>query len=201
HRRHEAVDQPSPQVREIYLLVEQLAGDGRQWGRGSRLKSDAHDGRAWWDDVDLRAGERADQLWPPADGAVDLDSAGRQVPLHVRICAGAVDPDSPHDAGQSRYGRTFHVLHRLIVALQRAFRGESGDLPREYRRPSRGVRGSLPPLVDQKRTAPRLVQFDHADVRRHRTARRAYNARVPSGAAGYGRFRGRSDLRVRPASS
>src|SRR5690606_3119126 len=56
--------------------------------------------------------------------------------------------------------------------------GESGDLPREYRRPSRGVRGSPPPLVDQKQTAPRPVQFDHADVRRHRTARRAYNARV-----------------------
>src|SRR5690606_24476484 len=82
---------------------------GRRWGRGSRLKPAAHDGRAGGVEVELRAGEGADQRWPPADGAVDLDPAGRQVPLHVRICAGAVDPDSPHDARQSRYGRTFHV--------------------------------------------------------------------------------------------
>jgi hypothetical protein len=53
-------------------------------------------------DLNLRTGQRTDQLGLSTDREVDLDPARGQVPLHVRHITGALDPDRPHHTSQPR---------------------------------------------------------------------------------------------------
>ena len=112
HRLHEAVPRTSPQVRQAQALVHQVVEHRRKGRRGPRMEPHTHDGGVRRNDLDLRTGQRTNQLGMAADRKVDLDTARGQVPLHVRRLTGALDPDCPHHARQSRQRRTLNVrLH------------------------------------------------------------------------------------------
>lgn len=109
HRLHEVVCRTPPQLRQAQALVYQVVEHRRQGRRGPRVKPHAHDGGVRRDDLDLRTGQRTDQLGTAADRKVDLDPARRQVSLHVRRRTDALDPDRPHHARQPRQRRTLNV--------------------------------------------------------------------------------------------
>jgi hypothetical protein len=52
------------------------------------------------DDLDLRASQWADQLWPATDREVEFYTTGGQVPLNVRRPACALNPDGAHCTNQ-----------------------------------------------------------------------------------------------------
>ena len=109
NRLHEAVHRTSPQLRQAQALVDQVVEHRRNGRRGPRLEPHTHDGGVRRNDLDLRTGQRTDQLGTATDGEVDLDPARGQVPLHVRRLTGALDPDRPHHPRQRRQRRTLDV--------------------------------------------------------------------------------------------
>jgi hypothetical protein len=120
HRLHEAVRRASPQLRQAQALVHQVVEHRRKGRRGPWLEPHTHDGGVRRNDLNLRTGQRTNQLGTATDRKMDLDPARGQVTLHVRRLTGALDPDCPHHARQSRQRRTLNVrLHTVIVALKR----------------------------------------------------------------------------------
>jgi hypothetical protein len=66
-------------------LVHQVVEHRRERRRGSGSEPHADDGGAPRDDLELRAGQRAKQPRTAADRDVDLNPAGRQMSLYVRL--------------------------------------------------------------------------------------------------------------------
>jgi hypothetical protein len=101
-RLHDAFDRPAPQLRQHRPLVDKVVKHRRQWRRGSRVEPHPHNGGARRDDLHFVPGQRPKQVRPTADREVELDSTGRQVPLHVGRVTGALDPDRAHHPRQRR---------------------------------------------------------------------------------------------------
>ena len=151
HRLDEAVHRTAPELAQAQPLVHQVVEHRRKGWRGPGMETHAHDGGVRRDDLDLRTGQRTDQLGMAADRKVDLDAARGQVPLHVCRRTGALDPDRPHHAGQSRQRRTLDV-------------GLHCGHPRTGARASQGPRSrGLRPNRDH------VVHRSIVDSRRHQT--------------------------------
>jgi hypothetical protein len=108
-RLDEPVGRAAPQVGECQALVDQVVEHRRQVRRGAGPEPHPDRRGARRDDLDRRTGQRADQLRAAADRDVQLDAAGGQVPLPVRLVAGALDPDRAHHAREAGQRRAFDV--------------------------------------------------------------------------------------------
>nr|WP_235716161.1 hypothetical protein [Amycolatopsis sp. ATCC 39116] len=106
---HQPAGRGAPQSGEVQALVDEVAQRSGQRRCGSRPEPHPDERGAGRDDLDVRTGERAEQLRAAAEREVDLDPAGGQVPLHVRRVAGALDPDRAHHSGQRRQRRPLDV--------------------------------------------------------------------------------------------
>ncbi len=93
----------APRILEGHDLVDQfVGGHAEQRGCCSRPEPRAHDRQIGRQDLDLGAGERADQLRSAADRALELDAAGGQVALYDRPWTGVLDPDRADSRRQGR---------------------------------------------------------------------------------------------------
>jgi hypothetical protein len=100
HRLAESLGSAAPQLLEAHPRIHEIAEGRREPRRRPRVEPHPHEGRARGDDLDVRASQWADQLWPATDREVEFDTTGGQVPLNVRRPAGALNPDGAHCTGQ-----------------------------------------------------------------------------------------------------
>jgi hypothetical protein len=109
HRLAESFGSAAPQLLEAHPLIHEIVEDRRERRRRPRVEPHSHECRMRGDDLDIRASQWADQLWPATDREVEFNTTGGQMPLNVRRPACALNPDGAHCTDQLGDGRTLDV--------------------------------------------------------------------------------------------
>jgi hypothetical protein len=114
-----------PQLLETHPLIHEIVEDRRELRRRPRVEPHPHECRVRGDDLDIRASQWADQLWPATDREVEFDATGGQAQLNVRRRACSLNPDGAHCTDQLGDG------HALDVGLCHARRLTASPFTRQ----------------------------------------------------------------------
>jgi hypothetical protein len=117
HRLDQAIRRTPPQLRQPQPLIHQIVQHRRKRRGRPRMEPHTHDRGVRRDDLDLRPGQRPDQLRPPTNRKVNLNPTRRQMPLQVRRSTRPLHPDRADHRRQPSQRRPLNVgLHPFIVA-------------------------------------------------------------------------------------